>query len=137
MPADPLRRLPLVTLYLSERCNSRCTSCDWWRSGHADVDLETAQRLVPSLLQLQTKVVLLSGGEPLLNPQWASIAELLRANGLRIWLLTSGLSLAKHAGRAAQLFDAITVSLDAVTPEGYAAIRGVDAFTKVCEGIRA
>jgi len=27
-PNAPLRRLPLVTLYLSERCNSRCISRD-------------------------------------------------------------------------------------------------------------
>jgi MoaA/NifB/PqqE/SkfB family radical SAM enzyme len=135
--AGRLHSLPLVTLYLSERCNSRCVSCDWWRTGRAEVDLQTAVELVPSLVQLQTKVVLISGGEPLLNPQWASIAELLRESGLKLWLLTSGLSLAKHATRAAQLFDAITVSLDAAKPEDYATIRGVDAFDKVCEGIRA
>ena len=52
-------------------------------------------------------------------------------------LLTSGLSLAKHASRASQLFDAITVSLDGTIQPTYAAIRGLDAFDKVCEGIRA
>jgi MoaA/NifB/PqqE/SkfB family radical SAM enzyme len=45
--------------------------------------------------------------------------------------------LAKHAQRAAELFDAITVSLDGTDGETYAAIRGLDAFDKVCEGIRA
>ncbi len=54
-----------------------------------------------------------------------------------MWLLTSGLSLAKHARRAAELFDAITVSLDGTDRETYPAIRGLDAFDKVCEGIRA
>jgi MoaA/NifB/PqqE/SkfB family radical SAM enzyme len=73
----------------------------------------------------------------LLNPEWADIAQLLRANGLKLWLLTSGLSLAKHARRAAQLFDAITVSLDGTNRETYAAIRGLDAFDKVCEGVKA
>ena len=142
MSAQPLhsgrlQRLPLVTLYLSERCNSRCVSCDWWRNGHADLDLSAVTRLLPSLVELQTKVVLISGGEPLLNPQWVEITELLRARGLKLWLLTSGLSLAKHALRAGRLFDAITVSLDGTTSASYAAIRGVDAFEKVCEGIRA
>jgi len=99
--------------------------------------LESVTRLLPSLAQLQTQVVLLSGGEPLLNPEWAATAQLLRANGLQVWLLTSGLSLAKHAQRAAALFDAITVSLDGTDAETYAAIRGLDAFDKVCEGIRA
>lgn len=132
-----LRRLPLVTLYLTERCNSRCVTCDYWRNGRADMDLAAVARLLPDLKELQTQVALISGGEPLLNTEWADIAELLRANGLRLWLLTSGLSLAKHARRAAQLFDAVTVSLDGTHGETYAAIRGLDAFDKVCQGIRA
>jgi MoaA/NifB/PqqE/SkfB family radical SAM enzyme len=101
------------------------------------MNLAAVNRLLPSLAQLRTELVLLSGGEPLLNPEWAEIAHLLRDNGQSVWLLTSGLALAKHAARAAQVFDAITVSLDGSNPETYAAIRGLDAFAKVCEGIRA
>jgi MoaA/NifB/PqqE/SkfB family radical SAM enzyme len=132
-----LHRLPLVTLYLSERCNSRCVTCDYWRHGRADMNFEAVQRLLPSLAQLRTRVVLLSGGEPLLNPEWESIAHALRDAGLKVWLLTSGLSLAKNARRAAQAFDAITVSLDGTDRQTYQAIRGLDALDKVCEGIRA
>ncbi len=132
-----LRRLPLVTLYLSERCNSRCVTCDYWRNGRTDMDLAAVSRLLPDLAELQTQVALISGGEPLLNPEWAEIAQLLRANGLRLWLLTSGLSLAKHSRRVVQLFDAITMSLDGTNRETYLAIRGVDAFEKVCAGARA
>lgn len=132
-----LGHLPLVTLYLSERCNSRCVTCDYWRHGRADMTLEAVTLLLPSLAELGTSVVLISGGEPLLNPDWASIAQLLKASGLKLWLLTSGLSLAKHTGRASQLFDAITVSLDGAEPPTYAAIRGLDAFHQVCAGIRA
>ena len=142
MPAEPqfhsrLRQLPLVTLYLSERCNSRCRSCDYWRNGHTDLDLAAVRALLPDLAELETRVVLISGGEPLLNPEWPQIAELLRSRGLRLWLLTSGLSLAKHARRAAGLFDAITVSLDGTDRATYRTIRGVDAFGKVCQGVRA
>jgi MoaA/NifB/PqqE/SkfB family radical SAM enzyme len=132
-----LERLPLVTLYLSERCNSRCITCDYWRNGTADMTLAAVMRLLPSLAKMQTEVVLISGGEPLLNPEWADIAHALRSNNLKVWLLTSGLSLAKNARRAVGLFDAITVSLDGTTPATYAAIRGLDAFDKVCEGIQA
>jgi Fe-coproporphyrin III synthase len=129
--------LPLVTLYLSERCNSRCVTCDYWRRGSKDMTLDSVRRLLPALASLQTRAVLLSGGEPLLNPEWREIAELLASSGLTLWLLTSGLSLAKHARAAASLFDSITVSLDGTCAETYAAIRGLDAFDKVCEGIRA
>ena len=132
-----LSRLPLLTLYLTDRCNSRCVTCDYWRHGRNDMDLATVTRLLPSLTALGTQTVLLSGGEPLLNPEWAAIAHCLRRNGLKVWLLTSGLALAKHARLAAERFDAITVSLDGTDPQTYAAIRGLDAFDKVCEGIRA
>jgi Fe-coproporphyrin III synthase len=124
-------------LYLTERCNSRCVTCDYWRHGRDDMDLAAVSRLLPSFAGLQTQMVLLSGGEPLLNPEWAAIARVLRKNGLKVWLLTSGLSLAKYARQAAEIFDAITVSLDGTDRETYAAIRGLDAFDKVCEGIRA
>jgi MoaA/NifB/PqqE/SkfB family radical SAM enzyme len=101
------------------------------------MDLSAVRRLLPDLEALQTEVVLISGGEPLLNPEWPQIAQLLREHHLQLWLLTSGLSLAKHARRVAELFDTVTVSLDGTTRETYAAIRGLDAFEKVCEGIRA
>jgi MoaA/NifB/PqqE/SkfB family radical SAM enzyme len=122
---------------VTERCNSRCVTCDYWRHGRADVDLESVVRLLPSLEQLGTQLVVLSGGEPLIHPEWESIAQLLISNRIKVWLLTSGLSLARHARRAAALFDAITVSLDGTDPVTYAAIRGLDAFDKVCEGVRA
>ncbi len=132
-----LHRLPLVTLYLTERCNSRCVTCDYWRHGRTDMSFQAVQRLLPNLAKLHTRVVLLSGGEPLLNPEWERIADALRDQGLKVWLLTSGLSLAKHAARAAKVFDAITVSLDGTDRETYQAIRGLDALDTVCEGIRA
>ena len=132
-----LKHLPLVTLYLSERCNSRCVTCDYWRHGAADMSLAAVRRLLPDFARLHTQVVLISGGEPLLNPEWQPIAAMLRAEGLKLWLLTSGLSLAKHASRAAALFEAITVSLDGTDRGTYEAIRGLDAFDKVCEGVRA
>ncbi len=132
-----LESLPLVTLYLSERCNSRCVTCDYWRHGVSDMTLESVERLLPAFATLRTHTALLSGGEPLLNPEWQEIAALLRARGLGLWLLTSGLSLAKHAQRAAESFDSITVSLDGTCEDTYAAIRGLDAFEKVCEGVRA
>jgi len=129
--------LPLITLYLTERCNSRCVTCDYWKHGRRDVTLAAVERMLPDLAKLGTHTALISGGEPLLNREWPQIAAALHARGISLWLLTSGLSLAKHAARAAPLFESITVSLDGTCAETYAAIRGVDAFDKVCEGIRA
>lgn len=135
--APPITRLPLATLYLTERCNSRCVSCDYWRHGRRDIAIETVKGLLPGLRELGTQTVLVSGGEPLLHPQWAEIAALLRGQGHKLWLLTAGLALAKHAAEVARLFEQVTVSLDGSTAASYAAIRGLDAFETVCAGIRA
>lgn len=132
-----LTRLPLATLYLTERCNSRCVTCDYWRHGRDSLTLESVEALLPDLKRMRTETVLLSGGEPMLHPQWQQIAAAIRANGQKSWLLTSGLSLFKNAQAAARLFDAITVSLDGTDAPTYQAIRGLDAFDAVCRGIRA
>jgi MoaA/NifB/PqqE/SkfB family radical SAM enzyme len=132
-----LRSVPLITLHLTERCNSRCVSCDWWRHGREDITPEAVSRWLPSLHELGTRTVLVSGGEPLIHPRWEEICRLLAQQGLHLWLLTAGLALAKHAARAVELFQSITVSLDGTERPMYAAIRGLDAFDKVCEGIGA
>jgi len=138
MQADrALRSVPLITLHLTERCNSRCVSCDYWQHGRADMTPDCVARLLPSLVALGTRTVLISGGEPLIHPQWAQISRLLREQGLHLWLLTSGLALAKHAARVTELFHSITVSLDGIDRRMYSAIRGLDAFDNVCDGIRA
>ena len=124
----PLSRLPLVTLYVTERCNSRCVSCDHWRHGRRDLDLRFVERLWPSLEHLRTRIVVLSGGEPLVHPQWQDIAAFLKSKGVDVWLLAAGLALAKQARRAVRVFDSITVSMDGADRETYAAIRGLDAF---------
>jgi MoaA/NifB/PqqE/SkfB family radical SAM enzyme len=129
--------LPLVTFYLTDRCNSRCVTCDYWRHGRKDATLASIERVLPDLRSLGTRVALLSGGEPLLNPEWPQIAGALRDAGLGLWLLTSGLSLAKHARRVAQTFESVTVSMDGTCARTYAAIRGLDAFDTVCAGVRA
>ena len=135
--SDRLAALPLAILYVTDRCNSRCVMCDYWQHGQTNLPVPAAERLAPELRALGTRVVLLSGGEPLVHPEWDSIAAALRRAGLRVWLLTAGLSLARHAERAAELCERVTVSLDGATPETYRAIRGVDGFATVCAGVRA
>src|SRR4051812_3243907 len=62
--------LPLLILFPTGRCNSRCVSCDWWKqSGADDLTIEEMRALAQSLPALGTRVVVFSGGEPLLRPE--------------------------------------------------------------------
>jgi len=78
-----------VTLYLTERCNSRCVTCDYWRHGRADMTLESVTRLLPSFARW-VPGPRSSRGRALLNPQWQDIVRLLAVNGLKLWLFDFG-----------------------------------------------
>src|SRR4026209_2809993 len=134
---DRIHALPLAIVYVTDRCNSRCVMCDYWRFRQTFLSAERAKALAVDFDQLETRWVLLSGGEPLMHPQWAEIAKILSGGRRQLWLLTAGLALKKYAQMVAGLCHTVTVSLDGATPATYYSIRGVDAFDEVCAGIRA
>jgi MoaA/NifB/PqqE/SkfB family radical SAM enzyme len=129
--------LPLLIFYPTSRCNSRCISCDWWQStGEDDLTLAEIEELAACLPALGTRLVLLSGGEPLLCREIFEIAAMFQAQGTKLWLLTSGLLLNRYARQVAEHFSRVTISLDASNPTLYHAVRGVDALTTVEMGVR-
>src|SRR5262245_4224950 len=106
----------MVLFAPTARCNSRCVSCDWWRAdGHGDLSLAEIERLAAALPRFGTRVVVLTGGEPLLRPDIMEVADRFAAQGMKLELLTSGLALERHAEAIAKRFRAVTVSLDGHT----------------------
>lgn len=137
LASDRLHTLPLIVLYLTDGCNSRCVTCDIWRNPRRNMPLELVETVASAMKQLQTRWVLLSGGEAMQHPRWPEIARRFRAEGAMVMLLTNGLLLKKQAADVIASVDEVIVSLDGGTAETYHAIRGVDAFDLVLDGIRA
>ena len=128
--------LPMVIFFPTSRCNSRCVSCDWWKcSGEGDLSLDEIDLVARSLPALGTRIVLFSGGEPLLRPEVFDAARMFRAQGMTLHLLTSGILLERCAMDVAKEFSRVIVSLDAATEELYQLIRGVSALTMVEKGV--
>jgi Fe-coproporphyrin III synthase len=128
--------LPLVVFYPTSRCNSRCISCDWWKqSGDGDLAIDEIDRLAGSLPSLGTRLVVFSGGEPLLRPEVFDAASMFRARGLALHLLTSGVLLERFADRVAKSFSRVCVSLDASSEPLYEQVRGVAALGAVSRGV--
>jgi Fe-coproporphyrin III synthase len=129
--------LPLVLFSPTARCNSRCVSCDWWRAdGAGDLSLAEIAALASDLARFGTRVVVLTGGEPLVRPDVMAVADLFAARGMALQLLTSGLALGRFADDIAARFQSVTVSLDGHTRDLYRTIRGVDGLDAVVEGVR-
>jgi MoaA/NifB/PqqE/SkfB family radical SAM enzyme len=137
LAGDRLHALPLLVLYLTDGCNSRCVTCDIWRSPRRNMAPALVDQIVDACPDLGVRWVLLSGGEAMQHPDWPAIATRLRATGARVLLLTNGLLLRKQIDAVAANVDEVIISLDGGTAATYAAIRGVDAFDLVCEGIGA
>ncbi len=130
--------LPVLVLCPHNRCNCRCVMCDIWRI--RQVREITASDLAPhldSIRALHVRWVVFSGGEAQLHSDLASIATLLRREGIRTTLLTAGLLLADTAAQVADTFDDVIVSLDG-PPQVHDHIRRVPrAFDRLQLGIAA
>jgi MoaA/NifB/PqqE/SkfB family radical SAM enzyme len=128
--------VPVVVFFPTSRCNSRCVSCDWWRaSGSGDLSIEEIARLADALPGIGTRMVLFSGGEPLLRPEVFDGAALFLARGMVLHLHTSGVLLERSAAAVAEAFSRVIVSLDAATEADYKAIRGIAALTTIERGV--
>jgi len=129
--------MPLLIFYVTARCNSRCVSCDWWKSdGAADLTLDEIRALADDLPALRTRLVVFSGGEPLLRRDVFEMADVFRAQGLKLHLLTSGLFLERDAEQVATHFEEVTLSLDGHHRDLYRQIRGVDGLDVIERGVR-
>jgi MoaA/NifB/PqqE/SkfB family radical SAM enzyme len=134
---DRLHSLPIVILYLTDGCNSRCVTCDIWRNPRLNMRRDLVEAIAGDFRALDVRWAVLSGGEAMQHPHWPEIARRLRAEGARVLLLTNGLLLRKQADEVIASVDEVIVSLDGGTPATYEAIRGVDAFDLLLDGVRA
>src|ERR1700683_5273721 len=137
---DPHRvtHLPVVVLHAHSSCNCRCVMCDIWKTTDTrslrPSDLEA---LLASFRRLGVRWVVFTGGEPLLNPSLPLLCAMLRQEGIRLTLLTTGLLLKKQAKDVAASFDDVIISLDG--PESiHNSIRRVEnAFAVILAGAAA
>jgi len=112
--------------------------CDIWRIRQVrEITVEDLQAHVESLRKLRVRWVVFSGGEPQMNSDLAALSRLLRADGVRLTLLTAGLLLEAQAAKIAETMDDVIVSLDG-PPEIHNQIRRVrSAFEILARGVRA
>src|SRR5579864_3618567 len=144
--ADRLGR-PLRSLRVSvtDRCNLRCNYCMpqeeyVWLPRQELLTFEEIAHLVEVFTSLGVEDVRLTGGEPLLRRDLPQLVRILAANPrIRdLALTTNGVLFAEQseALRDAGLHR-VTLSLDTLRPERFAALAGRDTHARVLEGIAA
>ncbi|MCC8427181.1 radical SAM protein [Mucilaginibacter sp. UR6-11] len=129
--------LPVVILMPHSACNCRCVMCDIWKDNKnlKQLTTEDVTGLLISLKKLGTGQVVMSGGEALLNNNFFELCKILKNEGIKVSLLTTGLSIKNNAIQLLRWVDDLVVSLDGDEPT-HDAIRNIpSAFAKLKEGV--
>lgn len=131
-----IESLPIAVLHVHSRCNCRCAMCDIWQTRESqELSAEHLECMLPSFESLGVRWVVLTGGEPLLHRNLASICAPLRDRGIKVTVLTTGLLLGRYADAAPDIFDEIIISIDGPGAI-HDRIRGVNgAFDKIAAGV--
>ena len=130
--------MPIVILMPHSRCNCRCVMCDIWKGNNNLQQLEESdiEKLLSSLKTFKTKLVVMSGGEALMHPNFFGLCDILRSRKIKITILSTGLLLKKYAEEIIAKTDEVIVSLDG-SQEVHDKIRNIpDTFNKLKEGVR-
>jgi cyclic pyranopterin phosphate synthase len=139
------RFLRNLRVSVTDRCNLRCGYCMpeeeyVWLPREEILQFEEMSRLVDVFTALGVDKVRLTGGEPLLRRDLPALVRLLAAKpAVRdLAMTTNGVLLAEHAAalRAAGLHR-VTVSLDTLRPDRFAALTRRTTHAQVLEGIAA
>ena len=133
-----MSRLPMMTIHVTSACDSRCIGCSYGLGGGGQVlDQTMATELARTAEKLQTRIVFVTGGEPLTVPHLEDLVAPFRTPGRVLYLATSGTRLEERAGLVARLFDEVFVSLDGPDAALHDRIRGVPCFDLLARGVRA
>ena len=133
-----------VYIEVTNYCNSLCVSCPLTynhflpQEPKHHLTWDNFRRIVDQFPRLD-RVVLHGIGEPLLNKELPRFVSHLKEHGAEVLFNTNAILLDQKQGDA--LVDAgldeLRVSLDAVTPELYAQLRGVDQLPRVIQNLKA
>lgn len=92
-PYDKVPRRPVTCVWeITRRCNLRCVHCENLGGPQSPGELSFDEMLsvADSLQRLGCQLVDITGGEPLLHPDWDRLARALAERGMRTALVTNG-----------------------------------------------
>ena len=125
---SPIPSLRYLEFQMTDRCNLRCRHCYIGDGLHQDLPLEKIFKVLKDFEEIQGLRLLLSGGEPLLHPQFWEVNDILRDHAFRSILLSNGTLITRDNAKKLRVHE-VQVSLDGMK-ESHESIRGEGTFEK-------
>ena len=122
-----------IQLLVTNKCTAKCVMCSHHSIGSTnELKLSEIENLLDYIVDVGTKNIIISGGEPLYREDCFQILEKANKKGLNTGLLTNGI---KYGRKSLTLKDAkklknycswIQLSIDSFRSDTYKQIRGID-----------
>jgi SynChlorMet cassette radical SAM/SPASM protein ScmF len=137
--------LSQLYFYLTEGCNLACIHCwlapkfDPGGNRYPTLPVETFETAIREARPLGLQGVKLTGGEPLLHPQFTRLLEIVRSEGLRLTIETNGTlctpEMVTEIVKSERPF--VSVSMDGACATTHEKVRGVaGSFDAACQAVR-
>ncbi len=111
-------------------CNSRCITCDIWKSKtKKEMSLKTYTKVLDELISCGLRRVGITGGEPLLHQHIVDICRVTKDRGVELIIATNGLLLSNKINTIAKYVDGLSISLDGLEKTNDE-IRGIPGYYK-------
>ena len=124
------QKRPLIFWNLTGRCNLSCSQCYLdagnQQSGN-ELSTSGARRLVDEAAACRTPLLMLSGGEPLVRPDFWGILEYARSRDLRVAVSSNGLLVTKDVAKRLKENQVgyVGISLDGARASTHDMVRGL------------
>lgn len=132
--------LRILQMSLTSKCNLNCVYC--YATAREEVGtrlltLTDYKRIIDEATQISSNLeVVLTGGEPLLNDDWASIARYAKDQGCEVHLLSNGTLInSNNIKQIRDYVDLVIISIDASTQKLHEKLRGLNSYQAVEKGI--
>jgi MoaA/NifB/PqqE/SkfB family radical SAM enzyme len=126
----------IVNFTVTNFCNATCVYCSFHKQKKKKiVSFDEAKMAIDYLIEINTGVLSLTGGEPLLNPELPEIIKYARSKGLIVITGTNGRLLTKPLAKRLQdvELNAIWISYESNSREDFERNRGIPGLGKKIE----
>jgi len=123
---------------INNACNNKCETCSIWKEKHKFVGFKDAKRVLDKLYENNFGILQLTGGEPLLNPDFFNIVKYAKKLNFFVFSPTNGTLInEKIADRLKESkIDQISISIQHFMPEKIEKITGhKDILNKINNSI--
>lgn len=123
-----------VDWQVTSLCNRCCPYC-FGPKGIATVSLPTAYRIIDRLVEIGTKQIGITGGEPLLCPFFTEIVNHISQSGIKIYLSTNCDNYEAFSDLIKSKISILGIPLDGGTPSTHDRLRGAGSFSSVVHAL--